>query len=186
MSELLLWPSGTQVQHFFWVFDEDDAPVEGEVNGDFAKVLVHDGAAPASGVVVVVSEVDDALCPGLYKAVFTPPSGADGYWVMRVSHATYMPRGVFLNVLCDPSAVYNQLADHVLRRHSANAAAAVGPDSEDFQSLLGATRTRTCKQDTVATPGSLLTYKEDGTTVAGTQALTTDAGADPIVTVGNG
>lgn len=76
----------------------------------------------------------------------------------------------------------NKIADHVLRRHSANVEGSSHGDSIAFKSLLGTVSKQTHKVDIDGT--DLDTYKSDGTTVLGTQALVTDANSDPVVTVG--
>lgn len=70
------------------------------------------------------------------------------------------------------------IADHVLRRSWASAAASADGDTLGFRSLLGAVAKLVNK---VAISGSTLTvYQSDDATALGTQALTTDAAADPI------
>ena len=76
------------------------------------------------------------------------------------------------------SAVANQIADHVLRRTWANAEASGDGDTIAFRSLLGAVAKLVNRVGITGT--DLLTYRDDDTTVLGTQALTTDASADPI------
>jgi hypothetical protein len=76
------------------------------------------------------------------------------------------------------AAQMNKIADHILRRAWATAAASADGDTKSFRSLLGATAKLVNK---VAVSGTdLLTYEADDSTTLGTQALTTDATADPI------
>lgn len=72
----------------------------------------------------------------------------------------------------------NKIADHVLRRSSALAAASSDGDPVIFRSLLGAVRKLTNR--VFVTPTLLTVTTEDDTTAAGTQAVTTDPAANPI------
>jgi len=76
----------------------------------------------------------------------------------------------------------NMVADHVLRRNLATTAAANWGDTISFRSLLGAVRKLVNK---VAISGTTLSiYDEtDAGTAAGTQAVTSDAAAEPITAV---
>lgn len=75
-------------------------------------------------------------------------------------------------------AVANKIADHVLRRAFATAAASSDGDTKSFRSLLGAVA---CLVNKTAISGSTLTiYEADDTTSLGTQTVTTDAAANPI------
>jgi hypothetical protein len=72
----------------------------------------------------------------------------------------------------------NKIADHVLRRTFANARTSSDGDSVSFRSLLGGLAKLVNR---VAISGATLTaYQENDTTSMGTQAVTTDSGADPI------
>ena len=76
------------------------------------------------------------------------------------------------------ATVANLIADHVLRRTWANAEASSDGDTISFRSLLGAVAKLVNRVGITGT--DLLTYRDDDSTVLGTQALTTDASADPI------
>lgn len=82
------------------------------------------------------------------------------------------------------SAAANKIADHVLRRTYANARTSSDGDAVNFRSLLGAVGKLVNKW---SISGSTLTiYQEDdatSTAPGGTQALTTNAAADPITGV---
>lgn len=67
------------------VYDSNNDPVTGLVNGDFTKLLSKDGAN--SGVAVTVTEIAN----GRYSVTFTP--NATGVWAVLVRHATYNKRG---------------------------------------------------------------------------------------------
>jgi len=76
------------------------------------------------------------------------------------------------------AAAGNKIADHVLRRHFSQAEASSDGNTLTFRSLIGAGAKLVNK---IAIGGSTLTvYKTDDATSLGTQAVTTDAGADPI------
>lgn len=77
----------------------------------------------------------------------------------------------------------NKLSDFTLRRNSANARAAshAGLDGISFRSPLGAVSKLTNKVDVVG--ANFVTYQENDTTAFGTQAITTDAAAEPIKTL---
>jgi hypothetical protein len=76
----------------------------------------------------------------------------------------------------------NLLADHTLRRTYANARASSDGDALNKRSLLGAIAKAVNR---VAVSGGVMTiYNEDdatSTAPGGTQTLTTDAAADPII-----
>ena len=79
------------------------------------------------------------------------------------------------------AATANQIADHVIRRSWANVETSSDGDTIAFRSLLGAVAKLVNR---VAISGTdLLTYRDDDTTVLGTQALTTDASAEPITAI---
>ncbi|HUV39258.1 MAG TPA: hypothetical protein VMY39_06570, partial [Planctomycetota bacterium] len=76
------------------------------------------------------------------------------------------------------TAQKTSIADYVLRRSWASAAASADGDAKAFRSLLGSVAKLVNK---VAPNGSNLEIMEaDDSTVLGTQAMTTDAGADPV------
>ncbi len=76
------------------------------------------------------------------------------------------------------AAVANRIADHVLRRNSANARASSYGDALSFRSSLGAVNKLTNK--IAASGANLVTHEEDDTTAFGTQAMTTDVDAEPV------
>lgn len=79
------------------------------------------------------------------------------------------------------AAQMNAVADHILRRAWATAAASSDGDTKSFRSLLGAVAKLVNK---VAIAGSTLSvYEADDSTALGTQAVTDDASADPITGV---
>lgn len=79
------------------------------------------------------------------------------------------------------SAAANKIADHVIRRSLSSVQSSSDGDAVSFRSPLGAIRKLVNKVAIAA--GTLTVYQEDDTTSAGTQAVTTDAGADAIVSV---
>ncbi len=84
-----LGKSGVACLLHFTVFNDSDVPVTGLVTGDFTFSLVK-GLIP-DATSVTVTEVSSGSRPGEYVASFTPPSV--GEFRLRVSNATYMPRG---------------------------------------------------------------------------------------------
>jgi len=76
------------------------------------------------------------------------------------------------------AAQMNKIADHTIRRHAANARASSDGDTVDKRSLLGAISKLVNKVAVVAT--NLVAYEEDDSTPFLTQAISTDATADPI------
>lgn len=79
------------------------------------------------------------------------------------------------------AAQMNKIADHVLRRTAANARASSDGDTVTFRSLLGAVSKLVNKLASAS--GTLTIYEEDDASAFATQTLTTDADADPIVTM---
>ncbi len=79
------------------------------------------------------------------------------------------------------SATKNSIADHVLRRTLANVRASSDGDTVTFRSLLGAAAKLVNKVSVAST--TLTVYEENDTTAFGTQDVTTDASAEPIVEV---
>lgn len=80
-------------------------------------------------------------------------------------------------------AVCNKIADHVLRRSAAAALASSNGDTKVYKSLLGAMAKLTNK--VAIGSGNMTTYETDGTTVFGTQTVTSSPAADPITGLGN-
>ena len=82
------------------------------------------------------------------------------------------------------AAAANKIADSTLRRTYANARASADGDAVNFRSLLGAIGKLVNKWSISGT--TLTVFQEDditSTAPGGTQALTTDAAANPIVTI---
>jgi hypothetical protein len=73
----------------------------------------------------------------------------------------------------------NKLADHVIRRTFQNACDSSDGDPKNVRSLLGATGKAVNRL--AASGGTLTIYEDDDTTPLGTQTITTDAGASPII-----
>jgi len=79
------------------------------------------------------------------------------------------------------TATKNSIADHTIRRSFQNACDSSDGDTKSFRSLLGAIAKQVNK--VAASGGTLTVYEDDDTTSLGTQAITTDSGADPIITL---
>jgi hypothetical protein len=73
------------IRTYFEVYDENNVPVVGLLNGAFTKLLYVNGAL--SGIVVTVTSITS----GVYTATFTPT--AVGSWQLVIRQATYAPRG---------------------------------------------------------------------------------------------
>lgn len=73
------------------------------------------------------------------------------------------------------------IADHTLRRSWASAAVSADGDTLSFRSLLGAVAKLVNRVG--ITGATLSVYQDDDTTVLGTQAVTSDAAADPVTEV---
>ena len=69
----------------FWVFDSSNAAVTGLTQSNFTIALDYNGVA--SSVAVTIGEIGS----GIYYYTFTPD--AIGYWYLRITNATYNPRG---------------------------------------------------------------------------------------------
>ncbi|SOD41317.1 hypothetical protein [Nitrosovibrio sp. Nv4] len=79
------------------------------------------------------------------------------------------------------AVVANRVADHIIRRSLTTALASADGDAKGFRSLGGAVAKLVNK---VAISGAnLVTYEPDDLTTLGTQAITTDAAAEPITSV---
>lgn len=87
------------------------------------------------------------------------------------SHNNYFIEGTLADLA-------NLIADHTIRRTFQNACDSSNGDTKTLRSLLGAIAKLVNK---VAAAGATLTiYEDDDTTALGTQAITTNAAADPI------
>ena len=133
----------------------------------------------------VESEVDDALGSGTGAALTAIPWNAS--WDAEVQEecadaitAASLPTaaGVWQAIT---AAAANLIADHVLRRTTANVEASANGDAVSGRSLYGAVA-RLVHKNTV-TAGVLTTTKSDDTTALTTAALTSDANASPITGV---
>jgi len=133
----------------------------------------------------VETEVDDALGGGTGTALTAIPWNAS--WDAEVQEecadaitAASLPTaaGVWQAIT---AAAANLIADHVLRRTTANVEASANGDAVSGRSLYGAVA-RLVHKNTV-TAGVLTTTKSDDTTALTTAALTSDANASPITGV---
>ena len=79
----------------------------------------------------------------------------------------------------DADTLADLIADHVLRRNISNTEAGSDGDTQDFQSLYGAVAK--IVNDWSVSSNLLTVYETDGTTTVGTQTLTPNSGADPVV-----
>lgn len=206
---------GVLLRSYLTVYDVDNNPVTGLVNGDFTKFLALDGVNDAT--VVTVAEIGN----GRYVASFTP--GSTGSWYLLVRQATYNKRGwdeefdVTTNgvlsktdvasavwdsaraayvgagtfgegVPVAPSGIgstamtaasLSRVADVVWRRTAANVEASADGDALAFRGAYGVMAKLVNRLEIVAAVLSI--YRADDVTVLGTQNLSVDATADPIV-----
>jgi hypothetical protein len=77
------------------------------------------------------------------------------------------------------AAQMNKIADHIIRRSFVNACDSANGDAKSFRSLLGAMAKLVNKLSLAG--GTLTITEEDDATPLGTQAVTTDAAAEPII-----
>lgn len=131
---------------------------------------------------LLVDNINATISSRLASASYTaPPSAATiSAAVWAESSRTLTAFGFTVNaaITSISSTIRNQIADNVLRRSLASAEASADGDTLTFRSALGAAAKLVNRLQ--ATGGNLLTYKTDDSTVLGTQAITTDASADPI------
>lgn len=170
---------------------EQTGKVFGDVTGSYWRqggvrtavtmaTLAGPSAAYSSGGFV---EVDAVNQPGLYR--FDVPDAALGTgadWVvisLKVASTYVYHERVNLE---DPNVSANRVADQTLRRTYANARVSANGDAVNFRSLLGAVGKAVNK--TSIAGSTLSVFQEDdatSTAPGGTQAVTTDAAANPIV-----
>lgn len=165
----------------------------------FTLVSTTDGATPVTGATPTVTlsknggafaaasgtptETGDGL---YYIDLTTTETNTVGPLALRITATGAVPRTRQFRVIASiPSThtatEWNVGADHVLRRSSASAEASSSGDAVGFRSLLGVIAKLTNK--VAASGGTLNVYKADDTTVLGTQTLSTNESAAPIVTV---
>ena len=96
------------------------------------------------------------------------------YWDAKYSTGSF-----YATVTGATAAGGNTIADRVLRRTVSNALASADGDTKNFRSLVGAV----CKLvNKIHISGSnLLVYEDDDSTQIGSQVVSVDADADPIV-----
>jgi len=112
----------------------------------------------------------DYFAYGQYTGVTT----LDSTYALQTGPGT----GVVVGIDSDSA---NKIADHTLRRSFAAAAASSDGDTKSFRSLLGAVAKLVNR---IRVSGSTLTtYEADDTTALGTQTVTSDSGAQPIVEI---
>lgn len=130
-----------------------------------------------------VTTAATAATPNLnaaYDAAKTAAQAGDAMALTSSERTTLA--GVIWTVGNMATAAMKRIADFVLRRNTANAAASTetGLDTVSFRSPIGAVRKLTNKVDTTTNSGKLTIFEEDDTTQAATQTLSTDASAEPI------
>jgi len=86
-----------------------------------------------------------------------------------------------VNIVGITGTVANKIADHTIRRSFANAADSSDGDAKSFRSLLGGVAKLVNK--ITSSGGTLTIYEEDDSTSLGTQTITENAAALPIITL---
>jgi hypothetical protein len=162
------------------IFDnaiEDNTGAAIEVAGGTEDVVIkHNNIHGSSTWGVLIGA--GAVTTGVYANVFSDNTSGDlsdsGTDTYTQNNEQWAIDGAVLT-----SAERNQIADHTIRRSFANAAASSDGDTKSFRSLLGAIAKLVNK---ISVSGSSLTItEEDDSTALGTQTLTTDSNAQPIV-----
>lgn len=189
-----------------------DAEVQSECNDaivanhlDHIFAVDYDPASPPGVATALLNELvesDAGVSRFTVNALENAPSGsgasaeaiADAVW--DEAQADHVAAGSFgetateiASILADTgtdgvalsAAQMNAIADHILRRTWANAEASSDGDAVTFRSLIGAIAKLVNRVQ--VSGGNLLIYRDDDTTTLGTQALTTDASADPITEI---
>lgn len=153
-----------------------------------AALVAYDAATGADVANVDLSPVQTVVDAIKAKTDSLPSDPADQSQVEAAITAAQGALAILIGALNDiaGSDVWaamddtsaDKLADHVLRRSWANAAASADGDTLNFRSLLGAIAKLVNRIEIV---GSTLTvYENDDTTALGTQTLASDPAADPV------
>lgn len=147
----------TEFTDVIWVFNSSGSPVTGLVDANFSKVATRNGGYAA--FTITVTEIDSANAPGAYKVVWTPNN--TGVWIVRVSHATYSPRGWLIEL----DVTTRALDDHAFpvtsgRGIEVDAAGLVDADVQKWMDTVPATLNGTYMRSDIQTwlgsiPGSL-------------------------------
>lgn len=156
-----------------------------------AVTEIQSGLALASDLATLATYVDTEVAAIKAKTDNLPTDPADQSQVEAAITAAQGALSVLIGALNDIAAAdvwtaldatsANKLADHVLRRAWASAAGSANGDALAFRSLLGATAKLVNR---VGISGATLTvYEDDDLTALGTQAVTSDANAEPITQV---
>lgn len=147
-------------------------------NGVYYCVLDATDTATVGPLVIFIHvatalaiKVECVVLPGpVYDSLV---AGTDALQV----HANEITAGLITSTAIAASGA-NKIADHTIRRTFQNACDSADGDTKTFRSLLGAIAKLVNK---IGPSGSnLQVFEDDDTTVLGTQAITTDAGANPI------
>jgi len=169
-----------------------------ELNGNFGDIILNgaDATVDITGIAATVTDnrtgtplgTDSSVKASEVALILADTNelqGNQGNWVTATGFATETKQDIIdtnvdtiLAGVTVTDAGGNKIADHVLRRAFATAAASADGDAKSFRSLLGAIAKLVNK---VSISGTTLTITEaDDATSLGTQTLTTDAAADPI------
>lgn len=128
-----------------------------EMGNGWYKFELNDAETDVEGALIVVAS-------------------ADGTLEWRDLHQVYSSFDVTL-----VAGMFNQIADHVLRRDFAGASASGDGDEKGFRSLLGSVAKSVNRVELAGTTLSI--YEADDSTVLGTQSVVTNQNATPITGV---
>lgn len=166
----------------------------------FTLRVAKNGTSAAAGG--TVTEVDSTNLPGVYYygattgevdtagslIISVGATGAKTY-VAAVNIAPYTTKAELDAAQVDVTATdissdaANEIADHVLRRTTANVEASSNGDAVTQKSLYGAVANQVHKSAILG--GQWTVYKSDGATQLNSRTITTDSGAAAITAIGN-
>lgn len=135
-------------------------------------VAISGSTVAADNVEANITNLDAAVSSRLASASYTTPPSA-----VTIAAAVWASADRQLTAIS--TTLRNQIADNVIRRTFANAAASADGDTKTERSLLGAIARLVNRSAIVG--ATLTVYEADDTTALFTQTLTTDAAADPVV-----
>jgi hypothetical protein len=148
--------------------------------------LILDARASQASVDTVDSNVDAVLADTGTDGVAVAAGAKTGYSLaadqsgVTIGTVNSLASGAIAAASL-AAAACAKVADVVLRRTFANARGSSDGDTVGFRSLLGAVAKLVNRIDTTTNAGKLTTFAEDDSTELGTQTLSTDGAAEPIV-----
>lgn len=185
-------PSASTDRYIYFVaVDATDLVTREPGLSSFTVYRSRNGAAEVLYTTPTITEIDATNMPGVYALLLdedttlTGTHGSEEY-VVHITHAGMAPvtRAVEIFALAAESilaACANKIADHVLRRTTANVEASSNGDTLGARSLYGGVANLVHKRSIAS--GTLTVTKADDTTALTTMALTATAGSDPITAI---